>query len=229
MAQTSNRQQQRHPRRRGMTRYQKLLKMNNSKIYAYQCIIHGNDNDIIGDENTVVGVRNRCRGKDNFLDTESSNINVEVNTNPQPSSEEIPRVEDFLRSFITTNFPVATISRSSIHNDLSTALQLSVATEQPVRRRPETATERKNLDRAQRTNKRLKPSEDTTAESEKVECVICYTNKPCTIFIPCNHFCCCATCASKCDICPVCNRPHKGVQQIVSAGRVTKRQKVSKN
>jgi TPR repeat protein len=39
--------------------------------------------------------------------------------------------------------------------------------------------------------------------AEKI-CVVCYDSKPQILFSNCGHVCCCANCAIKLEICPMC-------------------------
>ena len=50
--------------------------------------------------------------------------------------------------------------------------------------------------------------EKTAQEDElaKAKCKICYENDMDVVFGPCNHMLCCANCAEKLKICPICRK-----------------------
>ena len=45
-------------------------------------------------------------------------------------------------------------------------------------------------------------------------CMQCYKNKASSVFLPCNHVCCCYDCGSKITECPECDETVKGVLQV---------------
>ncbi len=49
----------------------------------------------------------------------------------------------------------------------------------------------------------------------KLECVICLSNERSYLITPCNHLCCCATCAGQIqDHCPICRGSIDSIQRI---------------
>ena len=54
--------------------------------------------------------------------------------------------------------------------------------------------------------------------SENTECCICLTDICTRIFVPCGHFCVCATCASRVTTCPLCRAP---IQRIAIGAEFT--------
>jgi len=51
---------------------------------------------------------------------------------------------------------------------------------------------------------------------EEEECIICYTNPPEMILLPCRHFSVCSDCFKHIDKCPVCRAPFDQYTRIVS-------------
>jgi len=50
---------------------------------------------------------------------------------------------------------------------------------------------------------------------KKFDCVICLSNERSHLFIPCNHLCCCSTCAGQIEnFCPICRQPFSSIQRI---------------
>ncbi|CAF3403909.1 unnamed protein product [Rotaria sp. Silwood1] len=50
---------------------------------------------------------------------------------------------------------------------------------------------------------------------KQLECVICLSGERCCLISPCNHLCCCATCAKKIqNHCPICRGDIESIQRI---------------
>jgi hypothetical protein len=50
---------------------------------------------------------------------------------------------------------------------------------------------------------------------QKIICVICLSNERSHLITPCNHLCCCSTCADQIqNFCPICRRPIYSIQRI---------------
>jgi hypothetical protein len=53
------------------------------------------------------------------------------------------------------------------------------------------------------------------AVQEKLNCPICFSNERSHLVTPCNHLCCCSTCATQIkDECPICRHPINSIQRI---------------
>ncbi len=51
--------------------------------------------------------------------------------------------------------------------------------------------------------------------NQKINCVICFSNERSHLITPCNHLCCCSTCANQIkNQCPICRRPIGSIQRI---------------
>eukprot|EP00299_Pterocystis_sp_00344_P010429 c4656_g1_i1.p1 GENE.c4656_g1_i1~~c4656_g1_i1.p1 ORF type:complete len:402 (+),score=80.70 c4656_g1_i1:42-1247(+) len=61
----------------------------------------------------------------------------------------------------------------------------------------------------QKRQQRLERGESmsSNADSEPTTCVVCLCEERKIMFVPCNHFCCCAECAIQVKECPMCRGP----------------------
>jgi hypothetical protein len=60
---------------------------------------------------------------------------------------------------------------------------------------------------------RKRPLDDDL--QQKINCVICFSNERSHLIAPCNHLCCCSTCANQIkNECPICRRPISSIQRI---------------
>jgi hypothetical protein len=51
--------------------------------------------------------------------------------------------------------------------------------------------------------------------NRKFDCVICLSAERSHLIIPCNHLCCCSTCAGQIqNLCPICRQPFSSIQRI---------------
>jgi hypothetical protein len=51
-------------------------------------------------------------------------------------------------------------------------------------------------------------------KEEDILCKVCMTEKISVVFLPCGHFCCCKSCASKLGNCPICRVTKTGTIQV---------------
>jgi hypothetical protein len=48
---------------------------------------------------------------------------------------------------------------------------------------------------------------DTFHEGDDLDCIVCCAELKNTVLLPCRHLCCCSTCLSRLDKCPICRSP----------------------
>lgn len=183
-----------------------------NQLRVDDCYIVGNGNTIIGNDNIIIGIRNICRGLRNWAEDTVNNDIREVDVH------NVPDMDTFIGSMMSQLMPNVTITTSfpSSVDPIDAVLQYSFETAPSTARSPIVSKETR---KSQQGNKRLRPENDEEGENEG-RCVVCFINKICTIYTDCNHVCCCASCASLSDVCPICATPHNGnIQQIIYAGR----------
>ena len=222
-----SRTREQHRRRickKQITCSEQVIEGDENTIFGDNNIILGNRNHVYGKGNTVMGQGNYIRGKDNYA--EKGNIVISENESSSSSSNNEnmgtnlfnTELLNFFNTNVSTLFNLPITSTGRRQQQLPNLFTTTTAARH--RRESLQREERdKRIRKSRKGNSSLKPEHDKKAEPHESSCLICFENVPCTMFEPCNHICCCATCSLQSEDCPLCNEKHDGVKQVVFAGR----------
>lgn len=165
------------------------------------CIIVGDNNNVRGNNNFIYGENNKADGTGNVLKprSEYKREGVPASTAPVPTPPP-PQIVATSTSNPSLNFSEMPLAAQIIIGSLLPMGMMQRPIEQP--KPPEAAVEKfvPKPGSAPEQNKwktcLLDLTGDPTAtEVEELRCVICMENRKDTMFMPCNHICCCRSCA----------------------------------